>query len=136
MKNFRFYTFLAFLLLGSTSVSAQSMLELYFGGNIDSLRNEATKLIHIPEPTFNPAVQMTEPDPSTIAEMGFEQVYKSENCSFTVRDNKKIFAYRFTNQSDNTIIHIHGLLEVILIRSTKRQDYYKKQPKPKFTPLT
>ncbi len=90
MKNFRIYTFLTFLFLWSISGSAQSILELYFGGNKDSLRNEATKLIHIPE-------------------MGFEQVYKSEHCSFTVRDNKKIFAYRFPNQSDNTIILIHGV---------------------------
>ena len=109
MKNFKIYAFLTFLFLGSSSISAQSMLELYFGGNKDSLRNEATKLIHIPEPTFNPTVKMTEPDPATIADMGFEQVYKSEIRSFTVRDNKKIFAYKFTNQSDNTIILIHGV---------------------------
>jgi alpha-beta hydrolase superfamily lysophospholipase len=109
MKNFKIYAFLTFLLLGNTSVSAQSMLELYFGGNKDSLINEATKLIHIPEPTFNPAVQMTEPDSATIADMGFKQVYKSENRFFTVHDDKRIFAYRFAKQSDNTIILIHGV---------------------------
>ena len=109
MKKFKIYAFLTSLLFGSISVSAQSMLELYFGGNKDSLRNEATKLIHIPEPTFNTAVKMIEPSPATIAEMGFEQVYKSENRFFTVRDNKKIFAYKFPYQSDNTIILIHGV---------------------------
>ncbi len=37
MKNFKIYAFLTFLFLGSTSVSAQSMWELYFVGNKDSL---------------------------------------------------------------------------------------------------
>ena len=109
MKNLKISAFLTFLFLGSTSVSAQSMLDLYFGGNKDSLTIEATKLIDTPEPTFNPTVQLTDPDPALIAEMGFEQVYKSENRFFAVRDNKKIFAYRFANQSDNTIILIHGV---------------------------
>lgn len=95
--------------MGSTSVSAQSMLDLYFGGNKDSLINEATKLIQIPDPTFKPTDQQTETSPATIADMGFEQVYKSENHIFTVRDNAKIFAYRFANQSDYTVILIHGV---------------------------
>ncbi|MCK9208710.1 MAG: lysophospholipase, partial [Salinivirgaceae bacterium] len=78
-------------------------------GNKDSLTNEAIKLIHTPEPTFKPTDQQTEPDPALIADMGFEQVYKSENRFFTVRDNKRIFAYRFAKQSDNTILLIHGV---------------------------
>ncbi|MFN3640560.1 MAG: hypothetical protein ACK4UK_06550 [Flavobacterium sp.] len=98
MKNFKIYAFLTFLFLGSTSISAQSMLDLYFGGNKDSLTIEATKLIDTPEPTFNPIGQLTDPDPALIAEMGFEQVYKSENRFFAVRDNKNIFAYWFANQ--------------------------------------
>ncbi len=109
MKTLKIYAFVTFLYLGSFTVSAQSMLELYFGGNKESLINEATKLIHIPEPIFKPVGQQTEPDPAIIAEMGFEQVYKSENPYFTVRDNNKILAYRFTNQSENTIIFIHGV---------------------------
>jgi len=109
MRTLKIYTFITFLSLGSVSVSAQSMLDLYFGGNKDSLINEATNLIHKQEPTFNPAISMTAPDSATIAEMGFEQVYKSENRFFELRDNKKIFAYRFTSQSDNTIILIHGV---------------------------
>jgi len=109
MKGLKIYAFLTFLFLGSTSVSAQSMLELYFGGNKDSLTNEATKLIHTPEPTFILTDQLTEPNPALIADMGFEQVYESENRFITVRDDKKIFAYRFANQSDNTIILIHGV---------------------------
>ncbi len=109
MKNFKIYAFLTFLFLGSTSVSAQSILELYFGGNKDSLTNEATKLIHLPEPTFKPITQPTELNPEAIADMGFEQVYKSETRYFTVRDNKRIFAYRFPNRSENTIVLIHGV---------------------------
>ncbi len=109
MKNFKIYALLTFLFLGGTSVSAQSMLEMYFGGSKDSLINEATKLIHLPEPTFKPITQPTELNPEEIADMGFEQVYKSENHYFTVRDNKRIFAYRFPNRSENTIILIHGV---------------------------
>jgi pimeloyl-ACP methyl ester carboxylesterase len=109
MKNLNIYTFLTFLFLASTSVSAQSMLELYFGGNKDSLTVEANKLIHLPEPTFKPITQPTELKPEALADMGFEQVYKSETRYFTVRDNKRIFAYRFTNRSENTIVLIHGV---------------------------
>lgn len=95
--------------MGSTSVSAQGMLDLYFGGNKDSLTIEAIKLIHLPEPTFNPTGRSTDPDPALIAEMGFEQVYKSESRFFAVRDNTRIFAYRFSKQSDHAIILIHGV---------------------------
>ena len=109
MKNLKIYAFLTFLFLGSTSVAAQSMLDLYFGGNKYSLTTEATKLIHTPEPTFKPSDQQTAPDPAFIADMGFEQVYKSENRFFNVRDGKKSFAYRFAKQSNNTIILIHGV---------------------------
>ncbi|MNJ90805.1 2-succinyl-6-hydroxy-2,4-cyclohexadiene-1-carboxylate synthase [compost metagenome] len=109
MKNFKIYAFLTFLFLGSTPISAQSMLEQYFGGNKDSLIKEATQLIHTPEPTFKQVNQPTELNPEAIADMGFEQVYKSENRYFTVRDNKLIFAYRFPTQSENTIVFIHGV---------------------------
>ncbi len=109
MKNLKIYAFLTFLFLGSTSVSAQSILELYFGGNKDSLTNEATKLINLAEPTFQPAAQQIEPDPAAMEDVGFEQVYKSEDRFFTVRDGKRIFAYRFAKKSDNTFILIHGV---------------------------
>lgn len=109
MKNVKIYAFLTFLFLGSTSVSAQSMLDLYFGGNKDSLIKEATKLIHLLEPTFKPITQPAELNPEAIADMGFEQVYKSEPSYFTVRDNKRIFAYKFPNRSENTIVLIHGV---------------------------
>lgn len=85
------------------------MLEQYFGGNQDSLATAATILIDALEPTFKSENQPAEPDSITIADIGFEQVYKSENHYFSVRDNSRIFAYKFTNQSENTIILIHGV---------------------------
>lgn len=109
MKNFKIYAFLTFLFLGGTSVSAQSMLEMYFGGNKDSMINEATKLIHLPNPSFQPITQPSELKAEAIADMGFEQVYKSETRYFTVRDNSRIFAYKFPNHSENTILLIHGV---------------------------
>lgn len=102
MNNYKIYAFLSFLLIGSNSPSAQSMLELYFGWDKDSLLNEVTKLIYLPKPTFNPTVQMTEPDTATIADMGFQPVFKSENRSFTLWDNNIIFAHRYFNRSVNT----------------------------------
>lgn len=109
MKFFKIYTILTFCFLANTSIFAQSMLEQYFGGNRDSLAKTATQLIHTPEPTFKPTSQTSEPDSATIADMGFEQVYKSENHYFTTRYNKRIFAYKYPNQSENTIILIHGV---------------------------
>lgn len=109
MKFSKIYAVLFLCFLGSTTISAQSMLEQYFGGNKDSLIKEATNLIHTPEPTFNQANQPTEPNPEAIADMGFEQVYKSETRYFTVRDKKRIFSYRLPNRSENTIVLIHGV---------------------------
>lgn len=109
MKCSKIYAFLIFFLLVNATVSAQSILEQYFGGNTDSLIKEATRLIHTPEPTFEQISQPTELDSEAIADMGFEQVYKSESRHFIVRDTKRIFAYRFPSQSKNTIILIHGV---------------------------
>ena len=109
MKFSRIYLILTFFFLEGTTISAQSLLEQYFGGNKDSLVKEATELIHKPEPAFKPTSQRIEPDAATIADMGFEQIYKSENHYFTVRDSERIFAYKFPNQSPNTIILIHGV---------------------------
>jgi len=92
-----------------TSAYSQNFLKDYFKGNKDSLIVEATKLIFMPEPTFKPESQNVEIDPNFYAEMGFEQVYETENYTFTTRDNTKIFAYKFPNSSQNTIILIHGV---------------------------
>ncbi len=92
-----------------TSAYSQSILDDYFNGNRDSLVVEATKLIFLPEPTFKPESQNVEADPAVFAEMGFEQVYKTENYTFTTRDNTEIFAYKSPSSSQNTIILIHGV---------------------------
>ena len=96
------------LFLSVTTASGQSILQDYFKGNKDSLVIEATKLINMPEPNFKP-FQPTNIDPEAIKDMGFEQVYKAEDYYFTVKDNKKIFAYRYPKKSENTIILIHGV---------------------------
>lgn len=109
MKFLKIYTILTFCFLGSTSIFAQGMLEQYFGGNKDSLVKTATQLIHTPEPAFTPINQTEEPDSATVADMGFEQVYTSENHYFTTRDNSSIFAYKYPSQAENTIVLIHGV---------------------------
>jgi len=92
-----------------TSAYSQNFLKDYFKGNKDSLIMEATKLIFMPEPIFKPESKNVEIDPKVFSEMGFEQVYETENYTFTTRDNTKIFAYKFPNSSQNTIILIHGV---------------------------
>ena len=77
MKFSKIYAVLFLCFWGSTTISAQSMLGLYFGGNKDSLIKEATKLIYTPEPTFKQANPSTEPNPEAIADNLFEQVHKS-----------------------------------------------------------
>lgn len=108
MKKLTLYALLTFLFTAAPSVSAQSMLDVYFGGSKEALMHEATRLIQMPDPVFLPAGQQAEPDPAWIAEMGFEQLYETEPRHFTVRDHKQIFAYRFPNPSENTIILMHG----------------------------
>lgn len=96
------------LFLSVTNASGQSILQDYFKGNKDSMVIEASKLINMPDLTFKP-FQSKNVDPKVVKEMGFEQVYKAEAYYFTVRDKKKMFAYKFPKKSDNTIILIHGV---------------------------
>jgi alpha-beta hydrolase superfamily lysophospholipase len=96
------------LVLSVATAFGQSILQDYFKGNKDSLIAEANKLINMPEPTFKPS-QPTNIDAEVIKEMGFEQIYKSQSHYFTVRDNKKIFAYKFPSKSNSTIILVHGV---------------------------
>jgi len=109
MNFLKFYTFLPVCLLGISTISAQSILEQYYAGNKDSLSKDAAKLISAPEPTFKQANQTTELSTESPANKSFEQIYKSQSRYFTVRDNKKIFAYRFSKKSQNTIILLHGV---------------------------
>jgi alpha-beta hydrolase superfamily lysophospholipase len=70
---------------------------------------EAIKLIKAPEPKFKP-YQPTKIDNTQIAEMGFEQVYKSQPYKFKMRDGKHLYANRFERNSDTTILLLHGVL--------------------------
>jgi len=73
------------------------------------IAEEADKLINLPEPTFKP-FQPQKMDDAQVAEMGFEQIYKSESLKFSMRDGKLLFARRFSFQSDTTIVLLHGVL--------------------------
>ena len=78
---------------------------------VDSVKiaNEAFKLINLPDPTFKP-YQPQPLDSTQIADMGFEQVYKSEPFSYLMRDGKKLFANKFSYASNTTILLLHGVL--------------------------
>ena len=108
MRMTKIISTLIILFLGVKTASGQSILKDYFKGNKDSMVMEAGKLINMPEPTFKPS-QPTKVDPEAIKEMGFEQIHRAKDHYFTVRDKKKIFAYKFPKKSENTIILIHGL---------------------------
>src|ERR1700761_566440 len=77
----------------------------------DSLKieKEATELIRTPEPIFKP-FQMPKMDSTQLADLGFEQVYKSDSVRFRVRDGKYLAGHRFTGNSNTTIILLHGVL--------------------------
>lgn len=90
-----------------TNASGQSILEDYFNGDKDSLVAQATNLINMPEPTFMPLDNIN--DSAVIKNVESGPVYKFKKLHFTVRDNKRIFAYKFSANSNNTIILIHGV---------------------------
>jgi len=73
------------------------------------IAEEADKLINSPEPTFKP-FQPQKMDDAQVADMGFEQIYKSESLKFSMRDGKRLFARRFSFHSDTTIVLLHGVL--------------------------
>ena len=101
-----FYTLLCLIL--NIRVSAQSFLQDYFQGNKDSLIVSATQLVQMPEPIFQPIIS-SHIDSATLADMGFEQTYNNENHYFTVRDGKKIFAFKYPSNAPTTIIFLHGV---------------------------
>ena len=78
---------------------------------VDSVKiaNEAFNLINLPDPTFKP-FQPLPMDSTQIADMGFEQVYQSEPFSYLMRDDKKLFAQKFSYSSNTTILLLHGVL--------------------------
>lgn len=107
MTSAKFFTTLLCSLF-FTFISAQNILQDYFKGNKDSMLVEANKLINMPDPTFKPS-SSENIDTEVLKDMGFEQIYKPEDHFFKVRDNKKLFAYKFSAKSENTIILLHGV---------------------------
>jgi len=96
------------LMFIASSVCGQSILQDYFNGNKDSMVAEATKLINMPDPAFKP-YQLKNNNLETKKESDHGHVNSFKSFYFTVRDNKKIFAYQFPHKSNNTIIFIHGV---------------------------
>ena len=91
--------------------SAQSQSKTENSAQVDSVKiaAEAFALINQPDPTFNP-FQPPPMDSTQMADMGFDQVYQSEPFSYLMRDDKKLFAQKFSNVSNTTIILLHGVL--------------------------
>lgn len=73
------------------------------------VRTEAGRLVQSPDPVFKP-FQMPKMDSTQIADMGFDQVYKSVPLKFVMRDGKTLHAERFPQESATTIILLHGVL--------------------------
>ncbi len=109
MKHFTIIIYIFSILYVNSEASAQNILVQYFGGNKDSLIAEAQRLINITEPTFNNENDQTETNAASMADLGFEQVYQAQNRFFTTKDNTRIFAFKFGEGSENTIILIHGV---------------------------
>lgn len=70
---------------------------------------EATKLIEMPEPFFGP-FKPQPMDSVQLAELGIEQVFKSDPVMFLMRDGKALHAEKFAKESNTTIIVLHGVL--------------------------
>lgn len=109
MKSIYFINPLIFIFIFFAQfLNAQSLLQTYFNGNIDSMKSEAKRLILMPEPVFKQN-NVSKMNASDIRDMGFEQPYKTEHLYFTLKDNKRIFAYRFPKESVNTVVLLHGV---------------------------
>ena len=106
MKRLKVIIIFAISLIAVSTVSAQDLLNTYFNGNKDSLVAAATNLINMPNPTFS---QFKSDQINTTASSDNEPTNNATDYYFSIRDNHKIFAYKFTNKSPNTIILIHGV---------------------------
>lgn len=104
-------TILTITLLVVAITQTQAQVEPLNAETLDSVKitNEAFKLINLPDPTFKP-FQPIPMDSTQIADMGFEQVYKSEPTHYLMRDGKKLFAQKFPYSSNTTILLLHGVL--------------------------
>ena len=112
MKKDKFLVvILTIILLTVDITTAQSQIKTEKSETVDSskIATEAFNLINVPDPTFKPFKTPTM-DSIQISEMGFDQVYKSEPLHFVMRDGKKLFAQKFSDSSNTTIILLHGIL--------------------------
>ena len=92
-------------LLTSTTVLAQNESTQF-----EKTHSEIINLINLPNPTFNPNIVPAPMTPKAIADLGFEQVYKNAPQKITMRDGKQLSSYVYENESEVTIILLHGIL--------------------------
>ena len=119
MKLSKLITIFALVLLVVSSISGQDFLNTYFNGNKDSLVAKATELVNAPDPTFKPFTSSKIGKPDLLDKRLKD---KTVNYYFTVRDNHKLFAYKFPKESPNTIILIHGVASdaIELLKTAQR----------------
>lgn len=96
---------LAILFLISNSLIGQNETTQF-----EKTQEEIVKLINLPNPTFNPDAIQKPMDEAAIADLGFEQVYSNIPQKFLMRDGKQLFSYKYENESNTTIILLHGVL--------------------------
>lgn len=81
------------------------------GQNTDTAKTviQALKMVNSPEPVFKP-YKAKPLSPAELAEISFEQVYKSTPVKFVMRDGKYLSAQKFPIESNTTILLLHGVL--------------------------
>ncbi len=100
MKSPRALVLLFIRLLFICKGFAQELLP-YFNGNKDSLTAEAMKLIHLPELIFQPFT-IIQASQSIATKKATKKTPECRNCSFTTRDQRRIFALHFGEKSPHT----------------------------------
>lgn len=101
--------YICFLMLVIVNtLSAQSILQQYFNGDTVKMLAEANKLVSSPDPVFEQTAVYI-PDEKQAEETAPLNKYIEEQRFFTVRDNHKIFAYKYPAKSQNTILLLHGV---------------------------
>ncbi|SFR60944.1 alpha/beta hydrolase [Maribacter stanieri] len=105
MKKLVNHLMLFAFLFSMSCIMAQENWEQF-----EKTQSEVTKLIQLPDPTFQPQQHQKPLDAKAIADLGLEQLYKNEPRKFTAKDGKQLFAYKYNSDSDTTILLLHGIL--------------------------
>ncbi len=94
-----------------TVIFALANFQAVTAQDADSTKNiiQALKLIHTPDPAFKP-YHSPHMSAKQLADMGFEQVYKSTQVNFLMRDGKHLSAQKFSCNTNVTILLLHGVL--------------------------